>query len=251
METDAGERGTADRVARPVKTILLLLGAAKLGKVALSGGTMLLSIVTYSFVFGWRYAVGFVLLIFFHESGHYVAAKQRGLNVGAPTFIPFVGAWIQLKDQPHDVETEAYVGIAGPVAGTIAALACYYASEALGNRLLLALAYAGFMINLFNLIPLSPLDGGRITAVLSPKVWWIGAPILVGLFMVRPSPMLILVAILAAPHLLATMGRGTGPMPDQYYAVSPQTRLSYGAYYLGLTAFLGVMTYETHHMLGA
>jgi Zn-dependent protease len=80
-----------------MKTLLLLLSAGKLGKAALTGGTMLLSMVAYAFVFGWWYAVGFVLLIFGHEMGHYVAAKQSGLNVGAPTFIPFVGAWIQLK----------------------------------------------------------------------------------------------------------------------------------------------------------
>ena len=234
-----------------MKSLFLLLKAAKLGKVALSGGTMLLSMVTYAFVSGWRYAVGFVLLIFFHEMGHFVAARQRGLNVGAPTFIPFVGAWIQLKDLPHDVETEAYVGIAGPVAGTVASIACYYASESSDSRLLLALAYAGFMLNLFNLIPISPLDGGRITAVLSPRVWWVGTPILVGLFLWNPSPMLIFIAILAIPHLLSTMGRGqANALPQDYYRVSPQTRLSYGTYYLGLAAFLGVMTYQTHQMLG-
>ena len=112
-----------------MKVLLLLFAGLKFGKVALTGGTMLLSMVVYSFVFGWWYAVGFVLLILFHELGHYAAAKQRNLDVGAPTFIPFVGAWIQLKEQPMDVETEAYVGIAGPVAGTVAAMACYYAAE--------------------------------------------------------------------------------------------------------------------------
>ena len=98
-----------------------------------------------------------------------------------------------------DVETEAYVGIAGPVAGTVAAMACYYAAEYTHSQLLLALAYAGFMINLFNLIPLSPLDGGRITAIISPKVWWLGVPILIGLFIMNHSPMLLLIAILGHP----------------------------------------------------
>ena len=77
-----------------IKTLLLLLQAGKLGKVMLTGGTMLLSVIAYSLVFGWRYAIGFVGLIFVHEMGHYIAARQRGLDVGAPTFIPFVGAWI-------------------------------------------------------------------------------------------------------------------------------------------------------------
>ena len=233
-----------------MKALLLLLTGLKLGKVALTGGTMLLSMVAYSFIFGWWYAVGFVLLILFHELGHYGAARQRNLDVGAPTFIPFVGAWIQLKDQPMDVETEAYVGIAGPVAGTIAAIGCYYVAEATLSKLLLALAYAGFMINLFNLIPLSPLDGGRITAIISPKVWWLGVPILIGLFMMNQSPMLLLVAIMAIPHLMSTFrGRGDDVSTSRYYDVPTSTRYSYALYYLGLAAFLGIMSYETHLML--
>ena len=90
-----------------IKALMLLLGAGKFGKVLLTSGTMLLSVVSYAFFFGWPYAAGFVLLIFVHEMGHYIAARQRGLEVGAPTFIPFVGAWIELKDLPHDAETEA------------------------------------------------------------------------------------------------------------------------------------------------
>ena len=233
-----------------MKTLLLLLSAGKLGKAALTSGTMLLSMVAYAFVFGWWYAVGFVLLIFGHEMGHHVAAKQRGLNVGAPTFIPFVGAWIQLKDQPMNVETEAYVGIAGPVAGTIAAGACYYAAEYFQSQLLLALAYSGFMINLFNLIPLSPLDGGRITAIISPKMWWLGVPILLALFLNSQSPMLLVIAILAAPQLLSTL-RSThqDPAYARYYDTPLSTRYSYAAYYLGLAAFLSIMSYELHQVL--
>ena len=229
-----------------MKVLLLLFAGLKFGKVALTGGTMLLSMVVYSFVFGWWYAVGFVLLILFHELGHYAAAKQRNLDVGAPTFIPFVGAWIQLKEQPMDVETEAYVGIAGPVAGTVAAMACYYAAEYAHSQLLLALAYAGFMINLFNLIPLSPLDGGRITSIISPKVWWLGVPILIGLFVMNHSPMLLLIAIMAIPHVMSTFRGGSQGLPDRYYDVPLATRVSYELYYLGLAAFLGIMSYETH-----
>ena len=193
--------------------------------------------------------VGFVLLILFHELGHYAAAKQRNLDVGAPTFIPFVGAWIQLKEQPMDVETEAYVGIAGPVTGTVAAMACYYGAEYTHSQLLLALAYAGVMINLFNLIPLSPLDGGRITAIISPKVWWLGMPMLIGLFVMSQSPMLLLIAILAIPHVMSTFRGGPHGLPARYYDVPLATRLSYGLYYLGLAAFLGIMSYETHLLL--
>ncbi len=231
-----------------ISALLLLLKGAKFGKVALTAGTMLLSVVVYSFIFGWAYAVGFVLLILLHEMGHYIAARRRGLDVGAPTFIPFVGAWIQLKQMPHDAETEAYVGIAGPIAGTLASMACYFAARQTGSGLLLALAYAGCMINLFNLIPVSPLDGGRITAVISPRIWLFGVPILVVLFLLHPSPMYLLIAILAWPKLREAW-RGTPQQNAAYYDVPAPVRINYGICYLGLVAFLGAMTYSLHQDL--
>jgi Zn-dependent protease len=235
------------------KLIAWLLAAGKMGKLLTTGGTMLISMFAYSFVFGWRYAVGFVLLIFVHEMGHYLAARQKGLNVGAPTFIPFVGAWIELKDLPHDVETEAYVGFAGPIVGTIGAIACYWAARVYDSQLLLALAYSGFMLNLFNLIPISPLDGGRITAIISPKVWLFGIPLLAALFFYRPSPMLILIAVLAYPQVKLALKKdgGASEKPAGYYEVATETRVNYAVFYLGLAGFLAVMSYELHGMLGA
>lgn len=228
----------------------LLLAAGKLGKFATTGLTMVISVFAYALVFGLWYAVGFVLLILVHELGHYVAARQRGLDVGVPTFIPFVGAWIQLKDLPHDAETEAYVGIAGPVAGTAGALACYFLARRYDSALLLALSYPGFFLNLFNLIPVAPLDGGRITAILSPRVWLAGVPILVGLFIWRPSPLLVLIAILAAPQLWRAIKFDPGaPENVAYYGVAAEQQLHYGLFYLGLAAYLAVMSYEVHEML--
>jgi Zn-dependent protease len=233
------------------KLLVALFAAGKLGKLLTTGGTMLLSMLAYSLVYGWRYAVGFVLLIFFHEMGHYLAARQRGLNVGVPTFIPFVGAWIQLKEMPHDVETEAYVGFAGPLAGTIAALACYWLARETGSGLLLALSYSGFMLNLFNLIPISPLDGGRITAIISPKVWLAGVPLLAALFFYHPSPMLILIAVLAYPQIKAALSKqpADATVPEGYYDTPMATRVNYGVFYLGLVAFLAMMSYELHNSL--
>jgi Zn-dependent protease len=232
------------------KLIIWLLAAGKMGKLLITCGSMLLSMVAYSWVFGWRYAAGFVLLIFFHEMGHYAAARQRGLNVGAPTFIPFVGAWIALKELPHDVETEAYIGFAGPIAGTAAALACYFAAREINSDLLLALAYSGCMLNLFNLIPISPLDGGRITAIISPKVWLAGVPLLAALFFYHPSPMLILVAVLAYPQIKEAIW-GDPNKPEQYYEVARETRINYGVLYLGMVAFLAMMSYSIHGMMGS
>ncbi|GGC59081.1 site-2 protease family protein [Undibacterium terreum] len=236
--------------------MLKLLGwlfvAGKLGKLWLTGGTMLISLIAYSWVFGWQYAAGFVLLIFVHEMGHYIAARQRGLDVGAPTFIPFVGAWIQLKELPHDVETEAYIGFAGPIAGTLGAIACYWYARSNDSSLVMAIAYSGFMLNLFNLIPISPLDGGRITAIISPKVWLAGVPLLIAMFLYRPSPMLILIAIMAYPQLKLALSKDAGSgMPEGYYDVPINTRVNYGVLYLGLVAFLAVMSYELHEQLGA
>ncbi|MCC7257978.1 MAG: site-2 protease family protein [Gammaproteobacteria bacterium] len=234
-----------------LKLLFALLNAAKLGPLLKTGGTMLLSVGAYALLLGWRYAVGFVLLIFCHEMGHFLAARHRGLAVGAPTFIPFVGAWIELKQLPHDVETEAYVGIAGPVVGTLATLVCFVFAVLGDSTLLLALAYAGFMLNLFNLIPLSPFDGGRITAIISPRVWLLGVPLLGALFFVSPSPMLILIALLAAPQVWAVLrGRAEAAMPAGYYETPTALRLRYAVWYLGLAAFLALMSHEVHLRLG-
>jgi Zn-dependent protease len=232
-----------------VKALAALLLAGKLGKVLTSGGTMLLSVFAYAFVFGWWYAVGFVGLLLIHEMGHFLAARKRGLNVGLPTFIPFVGAWIQLKEQPMDAETEAFVGIAGPMLGSAAAFVCYMLARETGSALLMALAYAGFFLNLFNLIPLSPLDGGRIVSVISPKIWFLGVPILVGLFFWIPSPLLVLIAILALPQMWSVLTNRQA-LDSRYYQTDRAVRVEYAVQYLALAGFLAIMAFEAHEAAG-
>lgn len=233
-----------------IKLLLLLLSGAKLGKIALTGGTMLISVFAYAWIFGWKYAVGFVALLFVHEMGHYIAARQRGLPVGAPTFIPFVGAWVEMKRMPHDAQTEAYVGLGGPLLGTVGAIVCYFLARDSQSAWLLAVAYAGFFLNLFNMIPLSPFDGGRITAVLSPRIWLVGVPILGALFLWRPSPMLLLMAMLAAPQVWkAIRYRHDSLEARTYYAVPTAVKWQYGLIYLGLAGFLAVMTHDVHQLL--
>ena len=231
-----------------MSTIAALLFAGKLGKFLFSGGTMVLSVFAYALVFGWPYAVGFVALLFIHEMGHFLAAKRRSLNVGLPTFIPFVGAWIQLKEQPMDAETEAFVGIAGPMLGSAAAFLCYILARESGSKLLMALAYAGFVLNLFNLIPLSPLDGGRIVSVVSPRLWFWGVPILVALFFWIPSPMLVLIAVLALPQLWKAF-QDRSIEDSAYYRVAPAVRLEYAVQYLALAGFLAIMAFVAHEAL--
>jgi len=233
-----------------VKILLLALAGLKFGKLATTGGTMLLSLGVYAMLWGWPFAAGFIALLFAHEMGHFIAARQRGLNVGVPTFIPFVGAWIELKDQPLDVRTEAYVAMAGPLVGTVAAVIVYLWGRWTDSNLLLAISYAGLFLNLFNLLPLSPLDGGRITALLSPRVWLLGAPLLLAMLIYRPSPVLLLVAIFSFPQLVkAWKYDPQAPENVAYYQTPVQTKLEYGALYLAFTAYLAVMTYEVHEML--
>lgn len=238
-----------------LKLLLLLLNAAKLGPVLKVGGTMLLSIVVYAFVFGWWYAVGFVLLLLVHEMGHYLAARRLGLNVGLPTFIPFVGAWIELKEQPLSVEQEARIAFAGPFVGTIGAVGLLALGLQQQSALLLALANAGFFINLFNLVPVTPFDGGRVVAILSPKVWFLGAPILLGMFLAFPSPMFLIILVLLAPTVLAALRAAwSGQAPagnPRYYDVPLEARVRYAAYYLLLLFFLCVMTWRTHGQVEA
>jgi Zn-dependent protease len=234
-----------------VKLLFLLLSGLKWGKLLTTGGTMLLSLALYATIWGWPYAAGFIALLFIHEMGHFVAARQCGLNVGAPTFIPFLGAWVELKDQPLDARTEAYVAFAGPLAGTAAAVIVYLFGRWTDSKLFLAIAYAGLFLNLFNLLPFPLLDGGRITAILTPRVWLLGAPLLLALLFYWPSPILVIIAILALPQLLKAWNYDPkAPENVAYYGVPLQAKLEYGVLYLALTAYLCVMTFEVHEMLG-
>lgn len=232
------------------RILLLLLAGLKFGKLFGTVGTMLIATGVYAIVFGWRYAVGIVAMLFVHEMGHYLAARQRGLHVGMPTFIPFVGAWIELKQRPHDAETEAYIGLAGPMLGTVGAIVAYFLARNYGTSWLLAVSYTGFFINLINLIPLPPLDGGRVTAVLSPRIWLLGVPIIGLLLWFHFSMILLLVAILAAPHVLTALRFDKShPANQQYYDVSPRVRWEYGLLYVGLIAFLAYMTNDVQRQL--
>src|SRR5260370_30346372 len=136
-----------------------------------SGGTMLLMIWVYTQFWGWRFAVGFVLLLLVHETGHLLVAKKFGLKVGAPVFIPFMGAFIALKDAPRNAWMEACVGIGGPMLGSLGALICNALGEMFAQPLFIALAWFGYFLNLFNLTPVGMPDGRRILTALSHWLW--------------------------------------------------------------------------------
>jgi Zn-dependent protease len=232
------------------KLFALGFGFLKLGKIGGTVITMLVSLAVYGQLFGWRYALGFILMLLIHEAGHYFAAREKGLDVSLPTFIPFVGAWIELKDQPMDVRTESYVAVAGPVAGTVAATAVYFWGRETQSGLLLAIAYSGLFLNFFNLIPLPPLDGGRITAILSPRVWLLGVPLLIGLVIYHPSALLVLIGIAAIPSVIKAWSYDpTAPENVRYYDVPRGLRAEYAILYLGLLAYLAYMTEAVHQLL--
>lgn len=259
METPFGRTEPFARPAPPtfferVKQAIgpLLLAGYALVKFApfllKTGGTMLISIVVYAQIWGWWYAAGFVLLIFVHELGHLVAARMMGLDVGLPVFIPFMGAIIALKEAPRNAWIEAIVGIGGPILGSVGALAvgaCYLAT---GNALFLALAYSGFFLNLFNLVPIVPLDGGRIVSAVSPWLWVIGLAILVPVMLWSWNILLILLVVLSLPRVFGLFRRRSEE-ERRYFECTPAQRWTIALLYFALLVGLGFAMTETHHML--
>ena len=227
-----------------LKVLLLGLKALPFAKIFLTSGTMLASIAVYAWQGGLPFAVGFVLMILIHELGHGYAMKRHGLAASFPVFIPFFGAMISMKDQPRTPLVEAEVAIAGPVAGTLAALAAcalYYTTR---EPLFLVLANVGFLLNLFNLTPFGFLDGGRIAKLFSRKLWIVGAIIIVVMYVLTRAPQLILIGFMALPSVLGR--RGPPPGDDQ---VTPSERLNMAFHYFGLCAFLAAGMYFSHRLL--
>ena len=153
-------RGLLRKVWAPVLAVVALV--AKLGLPALKFGSIFIAVGGYALLWGWRFAVGFVLLILVHELGHYLEARRQGLHPALPVFIPFLGAYVSIKDAQIGPWRHAMISIAGPAVGGLGAAAFWVAGDMTDSNLLRALAYTGFLLNLFNLIPLGFLDGGHL-----------------------------------------------------------------------------------------
>ena len=220
------------------KLKLIILPVLKFIPVILkTAGTMILSIGAYAMLWGVWFAVGFVLLIFVHECGHLLVAKRLGLKVGAPVFIPFMGAIIALKEAPKNAWIEAQVGIGGPMLGTLGAAVCECIFLITDYPIFRGLAYTGFFLNLFNLAPVGFLDGGRIVTALSPWLWVVGFVILLGMTIMHPNFLLILILVLSAPRIFFLF-RSKSDEERRYFEVTPAQRWTMAAMYFGLAALL-------------
>ena len=225
------------------KTIAL---AAFKFKVFATSGTMLVSIAAYSWIWGWKFAAGFVLLILVHEMGHVLELRRQGVPASAPLFIPFMGAVVGMKQMPHDAWREARVALAGPILGSLGAAAVWVLGAWTNSDLLIALAFTGFFLNLFNLIPIVPLDGGRAMAAVHPAVWAVGLAGLVALAFWHPNPILIIVLVLGGFELYRRWQERGTPQAAEYYRVKAWQRLTVAGAYVGLAALLAVAMTATH-----
>lgn len=215
-------------------------------KLFATAGSMVVSVGAYAMLWGWRFGLGFVLLLLVHETGHALEARRQGLQVSAPVFIPFMGAAILLKEMPHNAWREARLALAGPVVGSLGAALCWGLATTYHSSLLLALAYVGFFLNLFNLLPIVPLDGGRVVAALHPAIWILGFAALAGLVVLAPNPILLLVLVFAAYELYQRWQTRHQSREREYYKVKPWQRLTIAVGYFGLAILLTLAMTHTH-----
>jgi Zn-dependent protease len=208
--------------------------------------SMLVSIVAYSLFFGWSFAVGIVLLILVHEMGHVVELRRQGVPASAPLFIPFLGAFVNMKGSPRSAFQEALSGLAGPLVGTAASVVVAFWANAIGSNFLMALAFFGFFVNLFNLLPVLPLDGGRAAAALHPALWLLGLVALVVFEFLYPSPVVPIILILGGIELWRRWRYRNSPASRAYNALLPQQRFAIGAFYLTLVAVTIVGAHATY-----
>ena len=181
--------------------LLLKFGKAGLllatkAKFLVTSGSMLVSVAAYALIWGWKFAAGFVALLFVHEMGHYIQLRREGVKPSGMLFIPFLGAAVGTRSLGGSALAEARVGLAGPILGSLACLVPAGICLATGEEFWQALAFTGFFLNLFNLVPVLPLDGGRAMAAMAPWMWFVGFGAMVALLFIAPNPILILIVLL-------------------------------------------------------
>jgi Zn-dependent protease len=228
-----------------LKAVLLLLPKIK---ILATAGTALVSVAAYSLLWGWQFAVGFVVLLFVHEMGHVIALRREGIKASAPMFVPFLGALITARSLGDNALAEARVGLAGPVLGSLGSAAVAIVGLVTHTGLLEALGYIGFFLNLFNLLPVVPLDGGRAMAAMAPWMWFLGFGAMVALDFIAPNPILLIITLVAGFELYRRWERRRQPSAAQtaYYKVAPRNRMIVGAVYIGLIVALAAGMHFTY-----
>jgi Zn-dependent protease len=221
------------------KALILLLPKAKL---LTTSASMLVSVGAYALIWGWKFAVGFVALLFVHEMGHYIQLRREGVKPTGVVFIPFLGAAVGTRSLGGSALAEARVGLAGPILGSLATAALIPIAIATGDDFWYALAFTGFFLNLFNLLPVVPLDGGRAMAAMAPWMWFVGFGAIVVLVFLWPNPILILIALLGGfeTYRRWKQRRHGEEGNAAYYRVKPLHRLLVAAVYVGLIVGLAV-----------
>lgn len=201
--------------------------------------SMVISVAIYALPFGLWYAMGFVILLFVHEFGHVIASRVVGVGAKPPIFIPFIGAVVSLTRRPVNAKMAANIAIGGPAMGAISALICIVFYFWTDSILMLVLAYTACILNLFNLIPSDPLDGGRIAAAISPHLWWFGSFIIGGLFFYTYNVLIFLIFLFSLRKLWQG---GLDESDAMYYQLSRKQRLTVLWWYVSLVAVLGIAT---------
>jgi Zn-dependent protease len=227
------------------KSILILLPKLKLFATA---GTMLVSIAAYATIWGVQFAIGFVVLLLVHEMGHVIQLRREGIRASAPMFIPFLGALITSKSLGDNALAEAKVGLAGPILGSMGSAVCIVIWHATGNDLWRALAFTGFFLNLFNLLPVVPLDGGRAMAAMAPWMWFAGFAGLIALAIIFPNPIILIIVLFGGMETYRRwkLRKQGGQEQETYYRVAPLDRALIAGVYLALVALLVVGMDATH-----
>jgi Zn-dependent protease len=246
----AGVAALAAKFGTYLKAGALLLPKLKL---LTTGGTALVSIAAYSLLWGWPFAAGFVALLFVHEMGHAIQLRREGIKASAPMFIPFLGAAIFSRSLGDNALAEARVGLAGPVLGTLGAVGVALAGALTGSDLLLALAYIAFFLNLINLIPVVPFDGGRAMAAVAPSMWFLGIGGLVTMTVLLGNPFLLIFILLALREMPRRWRQLRSRTIEQaaYYRVPRRHRIAIGLVYIGLIAVLAFGMSQTHILVSA
>jgi Zn-dependent protease len=182
------------------KAKFLIFGLGKLSTLL----SMLAAAGVYWSLWGWKFALGIVGSIYVHEMGHVAALRRYGIEASAPMFIPGIGALIRLRQHPATAAEDARVGLAGPIWGLGAALAAYAVYLTTRSPIWGAIAHFGAWVNLFNLLPVWQLDGGRGFRALTRRERWLATAALAGIWLLTSEPLLVLLALAGAVNALAT-----------------------------------------------